>query len=298
MDFQTFIQLLRRQWITVIIITVATLFATSSIYFLQTPVEKITLLFTVGVSEDSATEKTFDATKLSDDFAKTISGWTQSPTFSERISKIAGTNVQASATTQSKQNFLLELTYANTNANDSNQNFISEATKQVIDTEIQKYNTQSKFKFFTTLHGESLSNVRKNLKKTIIAATGGGFLIAIFWLIVNAYFSGKVNSFHEAEKILKTKAILTLCNFTQTEIDFLKKIIKQYDNPILIGIDFDSAKIGEKLNLKSLQIPNDVDKFNKNEVKILIVKLDKSKIDTLHMLHAICDENVKLIVCI
>ncbi len=294
MDFQSFLSLIGRQWLTIFLIVVVTTLAATAVYFLQPPEEKLTLLFSAGVSEESMSERSFDTTKLADDFAKTVAGWLRSPTLAEKVSGISGTLVTLSASPQAKQNFLLEAKYSE----NSKRDIVSAATKQVLSDEIEKYNLRSKFKFFTTLHGESSSISRGNSAETLIAAATGGILLAIGWIILSSYFGGKVNSVRETEKILKTKTVVIFRNSKKDEINFLKKLVKKTKHAVLAGADVDVTKLRKELNLgiKAVELPQDAEKIGDNETKIVVVKLDKTRANTLRMLRAIYDEKIKLVI--
>jgi len=294
MDFQAFLSLVRRQLLTVAIISISVVLAATALFFLQPPAEKLTLLFSVGISEEVEGERNFDATKTADDFAKTVAGWMRSPTIAERVSGISGTSVALSAAPQAKQNFLVEAVYSSEGSQDN----VSQATKQVLGEEIEKYNSHSKFKFLTSLHGESVTSANSSLVKTIPAALVGGILLALAWIALSSYWGGRVNSVHEAEKILKTKAAVVFSHPRKDEVGFLKKLVKRSSHPVLIGADFGAAKLREKLNLgvKVLEIPKEAEKLGQNETKIVVVKLDKTKANTLRMLHALFEEKIKLVI--
>ena len=293
MDLQAFASLLRRQYMTVVIVTLATILATTTIFFLQPPVKKLTLLFSVGVAAETDGERNFDATKISDDFAKTVAGWMRSPTLAERVSGIAGGIVALSAAPQAKQNFMVEARFGEDGARD-----ITQSIKQVLNDEIEKYNLNSKFKFLTTIHGESLGDSRESLPKALAAAATGGILLAMLGIVLNSYFAGKVNSVREAEKLLKVKAAVIFRNPKKDEVNFLKKLVKKSHQAVLIGADLDVEKLRAKLNLgvKVLEIPKDVEKIGKSETKIVVVKLDKSRSNTLRMLKSVCGENLELVI--
>ncbi len=294
MDFKAFLSLLVRQWLVVLAVVVATVSAAVAMYFLQPPEQKITFLYSTGVAEDSVSEKGFDATKLADDFSKTIAGWLRSPTLAEKVSGISGTPVNLSASPQAKQNFLVEATYGEK----SGKNLVSAATKQVLSEEIDKYNANSKFKFFTTIHGESNSDSRGDLPKTLVAAIAGGALIAIGWIVLSSYFGGRVNSVREAERLLKTKSAVIFQNPAKMEVNFLKKLAKRESHAVLLGADISVEKLREKLNLgiHAAELPRDAEKIGKNETKIVVVKLDKTRANTLRMLRAIFDDKIKLVI--
>ncbi len=293
MDFPDFLSLVRRQWITVMVVLISAILASTTLFFLQPPGKKLTLLFSVGVSEKSVSEKSFDATKLSDDFAKTMAGWIRGTTLSERVSGISGVNTTLSATPQAKQNFLVEANFG-----EGSENNISQATKQVLNEELEKYNLNSKFKFFTTLHGESISITGGSLEKTLAAATVGGILLAMICIVLNSYFGGKINSVREAERLLRIKAAVVFRNPKNEEVNFLKKLIKKSHHAVLIGANIKTEKLREKLNLgiKALDIPKDAEKIGKGELKIVVVKLGKSKVNTLRMLKPVYEENIKLVI--
>lgn len=287
MDFIDFANFLRRQWLVIFVITLATTIAAGTVYYLQPQREKLTLLFSVGVTTDETSERNFDATKLADDFADTVTGWLLSPTFAERVSGIAGTPVALSGATQATQNFLIEASFL-ANSGD----LVSAATKQVLADELVKYNADSKFKFFTTLHGESLTSANQGLLKTLVTAAVGGILLAIAWLILAANFGGRVNSVREAERILKTRAAVIFCSPKKDEINFLKKLAKKVNGAVLVGADFDAKKLG--LDFKTFELPSDAEKLGKNETKIVVVRLDTTRVNTLRMIRALADEKIAL----
>lgn len=287
MDFLDFANFLRRQWLVIFAITLTTTLAATTFYFLQPPSEKLTLLFSVGVKTESEVEKSFDFTKAADDFADTITGWLRSPTLAERVSGIAGTPVGLTGEAQAKQNFLVEASFL---ANASE--LVAAATKQILAEEVAKYNAESKFKFFTTLHGESQNDARSGLVKSLAAAVFGGILLAITWLILSANFGGRVNSTREAERILRTRAAVIFHNPKKDEASFLKKLAKKSNNSVIIGADFDAKKL--KLDLKTFELPRDAEKLTKNETKIVVVKLDETRVNTLRMIRALSEEKIAL----
>ncbi|MCF7846095.1 MAG: hypothetical protein K9L85_02555 [Candidatus Peribacteraceae bacterium] len=289
MDFLDFANFLRRRWLIVSAITLATVLAAVTVYFLQAPTEKLTLLFSVGVNSESEVEKGFDFTKAADDFADTISGWFRSPTLAERVSGVSGTPVSLAGSAQTTQNFLVEATFLA----DAGE-LVPAAIKQVLGEELAKYNLESKFKFFTTLHGESTSDARGSLPKIIAAAAFGGIVLAIAWLVLAANFGGRVNSVREAERILRTRASVIFYNPKKADANFLKKLAKKSGNSVLIGADFDTKKLG--LELKNCQLPRDAEKLSKNDAKIVVVRLDESRVNTLRMIRALADEKIALAV--
>ncbi|MFH0776641.1 MAG: hypothetical protein V1936_03455 [Patescibacteria group bacterium] len=293
MDFNDFADLLRRRWLVILIITLAATIAAGTVYFLQPPRDKLTLLFSVGVKAESPVEQGFDFTKASDDFANSVAGWLRSPTLAERISGLAGTPVALGGETQAKQNFLVEATFLQANGE-----LVSAAVKQILAEELEKYDADSKFKFFMSQHGESVSDARSSLAKTLSAAAFGGILLGIAWLILAAALGGQINSVREAEEILGSKAIVIFRNPKKDEAHFLKKLAKKGGGVQLVGIDFDIAKLRAKLDLelKTLELPRDAEKIGRNETKIVVVRLDESRVNTLRMLRALAEEKIELVI--
>ena len=69
-----------------------------------------TLLFSVGVTEESLLENGFSVTQVANDFGKTLVGWTRSLDFGARFAELAEVSVSGRA--QAQQNFLLSLVAA------------------------------------------------------------------------------------------------------------------------------------------------------------------------------------------
>ena len=295
MDFLEFLNFARRQFALVATIVLATVIAASAIYFLQKPVEKTTLLFSVGVDESSVSEKSFDATKLADDFADTIAGWLRSPTFGERVSGVAGESVAAGGAAQSTQNFLVELSFADASKKD----VVVAATRQILDSELEKYDAKSKYKFFTTLHGESSASSLRSPGKIFAAAIFAAFVLAAILLVFSAYFGGRIHSVREAERIAKMRAAVIFSSPKKDDANFLRLLAKKSGNSVLVGLDFDPKKLATKLNLnlKSVEIPRALDKLSKNETKIVVARLDISRANSLRMLRSLAgDEKIQLVI--
>ena len=294
MDFLEFLRFARRQIGSILIIIFMTVLAATGIYFLQQPIQKTTLLFAVGVDAATESERSFDATKLADDFADSIAGWLQSPTFGERVSGIAGEPVAASGSAQATQNFLVELTFADGNKKDT----IIAAAQQILNDELTKYNSQSKFKFFVTQQGEANSDSQSDPVKIFSAAVLGGAVLTATLLILWAYLGGRINSVREAEKLAKTRAAIIFSSPQKDEANFLKILAKKSGHAVLIGLDFNPKKLSEKLglNLKSFELPREAEKIGKNETKIVVVRLDTSRANSLRMLRAVDGDKIQLIV--
>ncbi|MFH1375362.1 MAG: hypothetical protein ABIH35_01690 [Patescibacteria group bacterium] len=296
MDLPAFLSLLRRNWITICIVMLATLLASSVIYILQPPAEKTTLLYSAGIAADSSLERGTETTKLADDFARTITGWTRSSTFSEKVSGISGTVVNVSGVPQAKQNFLITLAYASP----ENADRITAAAKQVFADELAKYNENSKLKFFITLHGESRAPDRASLGVTSLAALVGGALLAIAWIILHAYFGERVNSISEAEKILRQSTSVTFRNLESPDLKFLGALLKKTGgNAILVGADVNLKILVEKLGggIHTARVPKEANALTKNDAKpIIVVRLDHTRASTLRQLQALMDKEIKLAV--
>ncbi|MFH1546077.1 MAG: hypothetical protein ABIE14_01740, partial [Patescibacteria group bacterium] len=100
------------------------------------------------------------------------------------------------------------------------------------------------------------------------------------------------------EKILKTRAAVIFRNPKKEDVNFLKKLVKKSKHAVLAGADVSVAKLREKLNLgiKAVELPRDAEKIGKDEIKIVVVKLDKTRVNTLRMLRAISEEKIKLVI--
>lgn len=293
MDLFAFLKLLHRQWTTIVLITLATLIAAFFVNSLQPPKFKSTLLYSAGISHETNSEKSFDVTKVADDFAQTVTGWMRSPTFSERVSSLSETSVSASATTQAKQNFLIELFYQDEEGKDK----IIAATKQTLEEELKKYNQESKFKFFLTLHGNSSSVTKKSLFFVMSAAALGGLLLSLAWIILSSYLKGSVTSIEEAEKILGTKAAIILNGPSKNKLEPLKILLKRLGHQtLLIVADTKGKQLKKELSdFKTIYLPEDIAKLMKNDNKaIVLVRLDETLTSTLRQTASLSGKELKL----
>jgi hypothetical protein len=285
-----------RNLLSFIIITSATILA-AIIFCWQQPTQfRTVLLYSVGISTESATEKSFDATKLADDFSKTIAGWTRSPTFVEKLNAIVNAPIYALGANQAKQNFLLTLT---ANSKEITERGIA-AAEQVLQEELAKYNANSHFKFFATRHGESSEVIKPNFILSILAAAIGGSLLSLVWIFGLNYFSDKINSRAEAEQILGESATVFFTDPENTDFEFLKILLKKLGrkNTLLAAINCQTKNLQKQLGeLKIAEFPRDVDQLTRSEINLIVlVRLDESRREVLRQVRGVFDGKIWLAV--
>lgn len=296
MNLQEFFAFVRRQYLIVLLIVVTTIIATGAIASQQPPRYQTTLLYAVSVKGSEGTERSFDITKVADDFARTVTGWTKSATLGEKISALSEADVTISATPQAKQNFLVFLSFADQNSADR----ITVAADQSLQDEVRKYNSASENQFALTRHGETNASALPNLITVLVAAGIGGWILALSWLALQSYMGERATSIREAEQILRTQVAVTFRKSTDPEIAFLDVLLgKLGKHVVLAGIDTDVKKIAEKLGEKvaMAKLPDDSATLGRGELAlVVIVKLDTSRLSTLRQVRALVDGEIKLVV--
>lgn len=296
MDFSGFLRLVLRQKLTLGVIALAAMIASATVAFLQPPSYQTTLLYSIGIGSETQITEGFDATKLADDFANTVSGWLRSPDFTQRLSELANTTVGISGETQAKQNFLVNLSYGDKEATSR----ISELATRMLKEEITKYNADSKFKFLATLHGETSATNQPNPIISIAAAGFGGLLLGIGWILLANLLGGRVASIEEAEKLLGVTAAVSFTSSRSNEINFLEALLKKLGgSAYLMGADVKIEKITKQLkgNYKAAKLPEEANLLVKSEAKpIIVVKLDVSKIATLRQIQALAEKELHLVI--
>jgi capsular polysaccharide biosynthesis protein len=296
MDFSGFLRMMLRQKLIIAVVVIAAMIASATVAFLQPVSYQTTLLYSTGIANETQLTEGFDATKLADDFANTISGWLRSPDFTRRLSELANTAVSISGETQAKQNFLVNLNYGDNEATSR----ISALAQRMLQEEIAKYNQPSKLKFVATLHGETNAAKQANLFLTLMAAALGGLLLAIGWILIANLLGGRVTSLEEAEKLLGINAAVKISYVNSEEINFLEALVKKIgSNATLLGADIKLDKLIKKLknNPKNGSLPNEASLLVKSEARpIIVVKLDTTKISTLGQIKAIAEKDLHLVV--
>ncbi len=296
MDLRDLLALLYRQWLTLTAITLAVVIATVTITLQQPEQQQITLLYSVGISETDSANNSFDLTKIGDDFAKTVAGWWRSPALSDRISSLSSEVVVASATPQAKQNFLLELNFTDS----TNAEKIQTAAIKVLNEELARYNTQSKYSFFVTLHGATTISKDTTIVTLILAALLGGLLLAVGWILLYAYFGGRISSAYEAEQILDTTAALTFHKVNDPALAFLDVLLMKIGrHAVLAGADVSVKKIEAKLGTRTTtaEIPREAAVFSREHLAlIVVVRLDTTRLATLRQIRAATDGKIQLII--
>ncbi len=296
MDLRDLFALWRRQWLTLTIITLAVVVATTVLMLQQPPRWQTTLLYSVGISATDGANNDFDLTRVGDDFARTVAGWWRSPALSERISNLAGTTVSATANPQAKQNFLLNFTFTDETAADQ----VQAATEQVLGEELTRYNAESKYQFFATLHGATTGVTNPELITLIPTALLGGLLLAAGWILFFAYFGGRVSSAAEAEAILETTVSLTFRKANDPALSFLDVLLaKLGKHAVLAGADVSVKKLEGKLGTRvaTAEIPKEASVFSREHLAlVVVVRLDQTRLNTLRQIRAATDGKIQLVI--
>lgn len=255
-----------------------------------------TLLFSAATAEDTATEKAFDATKLANDFASTASGWARSPQFAAKVAGLAGVPVDVTAATQTTQNFLLTLRYADPAASDR----VAAAARTVLQEEVTTYNAPAKFKFALTGHGESVATGAPRWLAVGLAAlvVGGG--LAKLWLLGFFYFSGRVVAASRAAEILGVPVALHFCGPRDTRLTALGLLAEQLGpRAVVIGLDCGLKPLEKHLPEKpaKLELPAAFGQLKAGTPVLAVVRLDHTTEATLHLLRAtVPAEQIRLVI--
>ena len=288
--------LVRRHLVVCVGLVLLTAAAATALAWQQPHKTTTTLMFSISANDQVATPQVFDATGVASTFAETVAGWLKSPTLSDEISKIAGVTVNASGNPQARENFLVDVQYANPQDEDT----VAKATKTVLDSEIAKYNKESKYKFTAVLHGESTATVSQSLIKAGVAGGVGGGLLALLWLLCAGYAAGRVAAVSRAEELLGVVAAVTYKSVRSNDTAYVEHVVKKLGkDALLLGADYEVAPLAHKLKLKceTGRLPHDADKMVKHAGHVaVVVRLDTTREKTLRHVRMLTEGNVVLVV--
>jgi len=282
MNILELIALLRRQWLVFVVIVTATLLAAGTLQQLQSPTAKVTQLYSVAL-QSVPTTNSFDVTRVNDDFARTVAGWLQSPSFDAKISERAGVPVDISGAAQAKQNLLIDLTFADL----ANAETAANAASEVLQQEVGAYNASSEYKFALGKRAQDATMSKRGLPETLVAALLGGVLLSIGWVLLVSYLGGRVSNSREAEELLGVTAKATFCT---KEHGFVENLIKEH--AVIVAADCDLKKLD--IEKENIRVPEQADKLASKDAPLVIVRLDRTRASTLRQLRANCGGKITL----
>ena len=252
-----------------------------------------TLLFSVGVTEESLLENGFSVTQVANDFGKTLVGWTRSLDFGARFAELA--EVAVSGRAQAQQNFLLSLVAAEQGQLEA----ARKAATQVLAEEVEKYNARSLVKFFLSEHGRSERVLKPDFRLVLVASLVGGGLVAILLTFGWNYVRGCISSRREVEEILGVPAAFTLGSLRRAEVIFLQTFLKRFKprNLVLLTADFALPKLASKLGVKLLNFPQEAEGLLHQAGELVVLaKVDCTRVSTLEKIRELAPKPVRLIV--
>lgn len=276
------------------VIVALSLVAAVVIYAVAGVQYQTTLLFSVGVAEDSSVEKNLPVTQFAHDFSQTIVGWLKSPTFSQRVGELAEARVDVSGKAQARQNFLLSVTTQQAAVLPQ----AREAATQVLEEEITKYNVRSFAKFFVNEQGVSERVLRPNLFLAILGSVLGGLFLGFLVILGLNYFSGYVNSRQEIERILGANGFY-LGGLAEAELNFCQALRKKLKGKglLVVAADFQPGKRLAKVFPDMVIFPQGAEKVLKNQGELIVLtKIDVTRVATLEKLKGVLTEPFTLII--
>lgn len=286
--------LFRRHTLVIVTIVVATSLAAGVAAALAKPKFTTAALYAVSVNETETTNA-YDLTKICDDFGHTIIGWLRNPAIATAVSDAIGFDVALSGEGQEKQNFLVTATYAPTDKSGA----LTAALTNALNDAVSRYNAGSKYKYVLTSVGAVTGTTAKNPVLIVAAAGFGGLALALTWVLILAYLSGRVVAIGDAEAIVGSPAAATFCSPKSKRLAFVDALAKRLGKHIvLVGLDTDITAIAEKLTTKveTAHLPTDAATLSTNATLIVVVRLDVTRLDTLRALIATVENPVKLVI--
>lgn len=306
MNIASHFYLYKRNWISILLITLIAL-ATSIVYTVaKNPANFDTTLFlSIGYKQSTSVSTSFDNVQAADYFSETVEGWFKNPQFTERIKDNANLNISLAAKKQEKQNLVITFS----TQNNENANTVADAITTELKHEIQRYNTRTGSDFQLAI--QSISTTEKNTKSAIIIIIGLilGFIIALALTYIYEFTFNLATFKHQVENILgkENDDIITPLALKNENFPLLKALLEnqEHKNTLLIGISFEPLKIEDILTndgpssrqIKSIRFPQDSAQLTKsyNENVVIACRLGKTSLQDLERIKKILPSKYLLV---
>lgn len=258
-----------------------------------------TIFISIGSKISATTESTIlDSVEASDKFTETVHGWFKNPAFIATIDK------DVAASKQEKQNLFLNY---ETETEQEAIN-VSNVIKQQLQNKIAIYNAETESDFTLAIYDFQTKQDNKSFLLYLILGLFSGIFFGIFYSYMIEYFLGVVSHRWQAERIINKKVddIIRNNKVENYNLSFILALIKGFDQKsiTIAGIDFLPSSLetsinesSPKINIISAMFPDDAVNIadHPDNPIIIVCKIGKSRLDSLHKIRQLLGENVILL---
>lgn len=291
MNFLDYIYLIRRNLLSVTMVTILVMAATMTLVKMKNnSAFQSTVFITIGNSlKTSGALSPYENVEAADHFSETVQGWFKNPDFQQRIQRTTKTDI--SARKQEKQNIVISF------AADSEETSakINGDIKSELEKEIDSYNLKTGSTF--QLAAYSLNVEEKPLSYLIFMVISllGGLTLSSFAVYLLEYFTGKTSSISQIQAMTGKNPVDIIHKFNKNELSFIRAIVKKNakKNIQFITTNESSKKTSHILEQKFggnsvhvISFPQESEKISENAHHLVVCELGRTTTDDLQKIKA------------
>lgn len=167
------LQLYKKNWIGILLITILSTVVAVSVAATRDPsTHEATLFLSIATKQNNNASTTFDDVQAADRFTETVQGWFKNPDLIHRIEQVTGESAHLSARKQEKQNLIVTLPAMG----EEQATALANATIEELRNDINQYNSATKSQY--TLALTSVTIQEQETKLLIFGVVGFAFGLA------------------------------------------------------------------------------------------------------------------------
>jgi hypothetical protein len=284
MNLIDYINLLRRNVLNVLLITMLVTMATIGLVMLKnrTPYQT-TIFVSIGSIQKNTQGETpvYDNVQAADHFSETVQGWFKNPEFGNRINLKGSTEV--SARKQEKQNLLI--TFSSENNELAKKMDIT--IKKELENEIETYNTKTNSLFQIAIYTVNTEEKPLSIALFLIISLIGGIVLSSFAIYGYEYLFQKISSPAQARELLQKQPIDQLHNLRikGDQLNFLRAYLSKTENKTIqiIETGVKTKKLAELLmknknnkTIECINFPLESEKISEKAHTVVVCTLGKT----------------------
>ncbi len=304
MTFLDYLNLIRRNTLSVLLITLLTIGTTAGLvlYKNRSPFQS-TIFVSIGNVQRSlqGNDSSFENVQAADHFSEAVQGWFKNPEFQKRI-RIDGSS-EISARKQEKQNLLLSYT----SENDDLAKKTGEKAREELQKEIETYNANTASEFKTAIYSLNVEEKPLSLPLFLIIGLFGGAILSSFAVYGYEYLFQKISSASQAEILAEknmTEAIPSMKTGEQ-KLRFLATHLDRIEskNIQIIGAGVKTDVLGENLEkilkgktVNNVNFPQESELISENDPHLVVCALGKTTTGDIRKLRSLLSNTFDLLI--
>lgn len=263
-----------------------------------------TIFYIIGTQDTTGKTDSFENLQAADQITESILGWFKDPSFQASVNERSELSFGLKSKKQEKNNLVITFF----SDNEENSRKYAEAVNKTLLSYMENYNNNSTLRI--TLTGNALNIAEKNsdLSLYLIVSLILGLIFGYLGAFSYEYLFKKLQSTSELKQILGKDPLFQFRSHKDLKLNyhFLVKILEnQFGKENLQILDLTSksktgieviSRHGNFQNIKSIDLPGNVEQISPNAPTLIISELGKSNLNTLSQINSLGLKNFTSIV--